>query len=321
LTTGGTGEAERTAVLLMAYGGPGSLEEVEPFLQDVRGGRPTPPSLVEEVRGRYAAIGGRSPLLERSREQARALQERLDADAPDRFRVYLGMRHWYPYIRQAVEEIAAAGHRRVVALVLAPHYSRLSVGAYRNQLEQARVAVGAPFTVHGVESWYHHGAFLDAVAEKLQSALAELTPEERARALVLFTAHSLPARILAEGDPYDAQLQETARRVAERCPGLDWRFCYQSAGAGGGPWLGPDLPELVAELARGGRRIFLVAPIGFVSDHVEILYDIDLEAAAQAAEHGARLVRTESLNASPLLVEALAAAVREALGSNTQQPA
>jgi ferrochelatase len=300
----------------MAYGGPDSLADVEPFLTDIRGGRPTSAELVEEIRGRYAAIGGRSPLLSISRAQAEALQKRLDETAPGDFRVYVGMRHWRPFIREAVAEIAAAGHRRLVALCLAPHYSELSIGAYMAKLDQAveeQEAAGVSFDVHRVESWHDEPLFLEAIAEKVRRALRRWPEDERGHVQVLFTAHSLPELIVERGDPYPEQLLATARGVAERLGGLEgWRFCYQSAGASGIPWLGPAIEEVIPGLAAAGHRDALVVPVGFVADHVEILYDLDIEARGIAAEHGVRLERTESLNTTPDFIQALEEVVCEA---------
>lgn len=318
------------AVLLMAYGGPESLDDVEPFLLDIRGGRPTPPELVEEIRQRYAAIGGRSPLLEISRAQAAGLEELLNegpGDGEPRFRAFVGMRHWAPYIREAVAEIAEAGIREVVALCLAPHYSRMSIGAYLAKLHEAvaeQERQGRPLRVTAVESWGEHPLFLDAVARRVREALQRWPTEERneverREVEILFTAHSLPTRIVEQGDPYADQLLATARGVAARLtqgesgPEPRWSFCYQSAGASSIPWLGPAIEEVIPERAAAGRKHLLVAPIGFVADHVEILFDLDVEAKQIADEHGVRLERTESMNDDPDFLAALAAVVREHL--------
>lgn len=304
-----TSSPSPTAVLLMAYGGPDSLDDVEPFLLDIRGGRATSARLVEEIRGRYAAIGGRSPLLEISRAQAAALQERLEADAPGAFRVFVGMRHWAPRIAEAVADIAAAGLSRVVALCLAPHYSRLSIGAYLEKLEEARrqqAAQGVQLSIAAVESWHDHPLFLQALAEKVRRALDRWPEGERGAVQILFTAHSLPAFVVDEGDPYPRQLLETARGVTQRAGVAGWRFCYQSAGASKLPWLGPAIEEVIPELAAAGCRDVLVVPVGFVADHVEILYDLDIEAKALAGNLGLRLERTESLNTDPTFIAALA---------------
>jgi ferrochelatase len=310
----------------MAYGGPERLEDVEPYLLDVRGGRPTPPELVDEIRGRYAAIGGASPLLRITRAQAAALERRLNGEeeGPRTWRCFVGMRHWHPYVRDAVAEIAAAGLRRAVALCLAPQYSRLSVGAYFRALDEALAAArsehGAEIAVERVASWGDHPLFLDAVAEKVAAGLERFPAAQRGDVKVIFTAHSLPRRIVAAGDPYDEELRATAAAVAARTAArtgepLDWTFCYQSAAAGAADWLGPPIEAVVPELAGAGRRHLLVCPIGFVADHVEVLYDLDVEARALAEAAGARLERTESLNDSPTFIAALADVVRTAAES------
>jgi ferrochelatase len=286
-------------VLLMAYGTPGSLDEVEAFYTDIRGGRPPSPELLNNLRARYAAVGGRTPLLEITQQQAQALQDALG----HRYRVFVGMRHWHPYIRDVVAGMEAAGIREAVALALAPHYSELSAGAYFRAIAET----GTSIAFRKVRSWHLQPAYLDVIAERVRSAGAGFEPE-----LVVFTAHSLPKRILETGDPYFEQLQATSRAVASRLALRSWMFSFQSAGATGDSWLGPDILETVEMQAAKGLRRLLVAPIGFISDHLEILYDLDVQAKRRAEELGVALRRTESLNASPKLVEALKAAVLEA---------
>ncbi len=299
------------AILVLAYGGPNSLDDIEPYLLDIRGGRHTPPELVEEIRERYAQIGGKSPLLEITRAQARALEERLNAGEAGRpYRVYVGMRHWHPYIKEAVAQIAKDGIRRVIALCMAPHYSRMSIGAYIRKVEEAQKELDADLDVTYVESWHDHPLFLQAIAEKVRAGLQKFPPDVRDDVKVVFTAHSLPAAIVEQGDPYDKQLRETAAGVARLLGNIDWQFSYQSAGASNAKWLGPQIEDVVVELAEAGHRNILVAPIGFVADHVEILYDIDIEARGYAERAGARLERTESMNTTPLFIEALADIIR-----------
>jgi protoporphyrin/coproporphyrin ferrochelatase len=297
--------AERVAVLLMAYGGPGSLEEVEPYLQDVRGGRPTPLEFVQEIRQRYARIGGRSPIRELTEAQAAGVRRALGQD--ERFAVYVGMRHWHPYIRDAVEQIVADGHRRVVGIVLAPHYSAMSVGAYEKKLLEASTG---RLDAALVRRWGDHPKFLEAVAGRVAQALQRFPAPGAVH--VLFTAHSLPERILATGDPYPDELRASAAAVAQRAGLAAWSFAYQSAGATPEPWLGPEAGAVMTELAGQGRRAFLIVPIGFVSDHVEVLYDVDVVYRELAARLGVRLERTTSLNDDPLLVGALAEIARAA---------
>lgn len=297
------------AILLLAYGGPLSLDDVEPYLLDVRGGRPTPRELVEEVRHRYALIGGRSPLLDHTRAQARALEtylsERLGLHLP----VFVAMRHWHPYIHEVVSDIVAQGVRRLVAIPMAPHYSRMSVGAYRRALENALARTTSPPEVYFVERWGHHPLFVQAVAERVKAGLARFPQDVRGEVAVIFTAHSLPRRVVEMGDPYPQEFTESARLVAEAAGLSAWRFAYQSAGASNVPWLGPDVGDLVEEMANKGIRHVLVVPIGFVCDHVEILYDIDIELRERAQALGVHLERTESLNDSPGLIATLATLV------------
>jgi len=294
---------DRVAVLLMAYGGPASLDEVEPYLLDVRGGRPVTPEFLAEITSRYARIGGRSPIRELTEAQAAAVGRRLGAGFP----VYVGMRHWHPYIRGAVDRIAADGHRRVVGIVLAPHYSAMSVGVYQKRLLEA--ARGRLETAL-VRSWADHPKFLAAVAERVTQALQRFPAPQAVQ--VLFTAHSLPERILAMADPYPEELKASAAAVAKLAGLSDWRVAYQSAGATPEPWLGPEAGALLTELAARGHRAFLIVPFGFVCDHVEILYDVDVTYRALAARLGVQLERTASLNDDPLLVEALSGLARKA---------
>jgi ferrochelatase len=288
---------DRVALLLMAYGGPAQLADVEPYLLDVRGGRPVSPAFLAEITARYARIGGRSPILELTQAQAAGVQRVL----AERFSVYVGMRHWHPYIHDVVEEIVTAGHERVVGIVLAPHYSPLSVGAYEKRLLEA--AAGR-LELALVPSWGEHPKFLEAVAGRTTQALRAFpTP---AAVQVLFTAHSLPERIVASGDPYPDQLRASAQAVALRVGLRTWHCAYQSAGATAEPWLGPEAGALMTELAGQGHQAFLIVPIGFVSDHVEVLYDVDVMYRALAERLGVRFARTPSLNDDPLLMTALA---------------
>lgn len=295
-------------VLLMAYGSPDSLDELEPYLLDIRGGRPVSPALLAEIKERYALIGGRSPLLELTCAQANALERELNHRFEAQglsFRTYVGMRHWQPRIREAVAQMDADGIKQGVAIVMAPHSSRLSTGAYFTRLQEAAGELGSKFNIARVESWFDHPGLIAALAEKVTPAMGLFKPDEP---YVLFTAHSLPARILEQGDPYDAQLRQTARLLAERL-GLrtgQWGFCYQSAGQSPEPWLGPPIEQQVIELIQSGVKNLLVVPVGFVCDHVEVLYDIDIAARNLAAAYGARLERSESLNASPALIATLA---------------
>ncbi len=298
-------DAQSIAVLLMAYGGPGSLAEVEPYLFDVRGGRATKPQLVEEIRTRYARIGGRSPILEHTRAQAAGVGRALG----EGFRTYVGMRHWHPYISDTVAEIRRQGHNRLVGVVMAPHYSSMSVGAYEKKLIEA-IKGGKPIETALVRSWWDNPRFIDAVAQNVTQALQRFPRPKDVQ--VVFTAHSLPQKILAAGDPYTVELGTSCEAVARRLRLPDWHVAYQSAGATPDPWLGPDAGEVITDLARAGRKGVLLVPIGFVCDHVEILYDIDIEYQALAKRVGVQLERTASLNDGPELIAAVADVVRGA---------
>ena len=282
------------AVVLMAYGSPSTPEDVRPYLEDVRGGRPVSDEAVEELAERYRRIGGRSPLDDVTEAQRAALERELGVP------VFVGMKHWRPRIAEAVESALAGGATRIVGVVLAPHYSRLSVGQYRERLEAA--AAGRA-ELELVESWHDHEPFLDVLADRVRGT----------DAWVVFTAHSLPQRILDDGDPYRDQLLETSRLVAERAGLEEWSFAFQSASPTGEPWLGPDVLDELGRLHDAGVRSVLIAPVGFVSDHLEILWDLDVEARERAAELGLELGRIESLNDDPAFIRGLAALVEERL--------
>jgi ferrochelatase len=312
------------AVLLMAYGGPDSLDDVEPYLLDVRGGRETPPALVEEIRGRYAKIGGRSPLLEITRAQAAALETALNQQSKgmDQYRVFVGMRHWHPYIQETVQEIHAAGIQNLVALCMTPFASRMSTGAYREKLNAALRNVDPQGTIQtrSIDFWYENPAYVQALQALVRDGLSKFPLEARDRVVVVFTAHSLPSAIMELGDPYGDQFNQLAVRIA-RAAGLPedrWKACYQSAGAQNGRWLGPSLEEMLEILASAGEKSVLVAPVGFVSDHVEILYDIDIEAREQAERLGIHLERTEAPNTFSPFIESLANIVFTAVRKEAQ---
>lgn len=295
-------------VLVMAYGGPGSLEEIPGYLADIRGGRTTSREVVEEITGNYRAIGGRSRLLEITRRQVDALSARLG----DEYRCYLGMRHWAPWIEEIVGGMVEDGISRAVSLVLAPHFSALSVARYQQRIADGLELCRARMELEHIASYHDAPGLVEAFAARVAEGLGRWPEEERGRVHVVFSAHSLPERVLSEGDPYDSQCRETARLVADRA-GLgdrDWSWSYQSAGRTPEPWAGPDLGDHLTELARGGVRDVAVVPVGFVSDHVEILFDIDVRAREVAEKLGIRLERPPALNDDPVFIGALAALVR-----------
>lgn len=306
----------KTAVLIMAYGGPDSLDDIEAYLLDIRGGRATSAELIAEITARYARIGGRSPLLEITRAQAAALEACLNARSPSAgagYRVYVGMRHWKPAIRETLSQIAADGFSEGIALCMAPHASRMSSGAYYQKLLEAQTALSAPLALDFIESWYDRPFLIAALAEKVRAAAGQFPGEAARQIHYLFTAHSLPARLIDEGDPYAEQLHTTARLLAAEL-GLaaeQWSFAYQSAGAAPGEWLGPAVEETLPLLAKAGKKDVLVTPVGFMADHVEVLFDLDVEAQEIARPLGMRLVRSGSLNAAPVLIEGLAGMILE----------
>ncbi len=307
-------KTELNGILLMAYGAAGSLDEVEPYLADIRAGRPPNPQLTEEVKDRYRQMGGKSPLLEITRRQASALEEELNRQAAARsqgHKVYIGMRHWHPYIADTVAAMAKDGIRQFTAVCLTPYFSRLSIGAYYEKLDEAVAQAGVPFEITRIESWNDHPLYIAALVEKLQKTLAALDDTARKDLPILFSAHSLPARILKEGDPYPEELQETIRAVMAKVGPYPWHFAYQSQGRTPEPWLGPEAGEVIRELSGKGHRDLVMAPIGFISDHMETLYDVDILYQGMGREAGMRIHRVESLNDSPSLIRALAAVLTD----------
>jgi ferrochelatase len=284
------------AVVLMAYGSPERLDDVPAYYADIRGGRPIAPEHLEDLVARYRRLGIESsnPLNAITEQTRAALQDELGVP------VFTGMKHWTPRIADAADKAVETGADSVLGLVLAPHYSRLSIAGYRDQLERA---LGDRAELAFVDSWYDDPGFVSFLAGRIRGT----------RAHVVFTAHSLPARILEDGDPYRDQLLETSRLVAEEAGVADWTFSFQSASPTGEPWLGPDILDHLTELHERGTDDVLICPVGFVSDHLEIRWDIDTEARELAHELRMRVDRIEMPNADPGFVSALAGIVRRAL--------
>ena len=300
---------DERAVLLMAYGTPERLEDVGAYFTDIRGGRTPSPDAVRHLQERYERVGGGTPLLKITRDVREELERELAAAGLPR-RVYTGMRHWHPYIADTMREMARDGVRRVTAIVLAPHYSRLSIGAYRARVDEALATLGAPFEVDLVERWGMDPAFLEMMAGLVTHGLERFPAAARDEVRVVFTAHSLPIRIREWDDPYERELHESAAAVAERLGLRDWRFAWQSAGGTREPWIGPDILDYLEELRAQGVRQVLQVPIGFVCDHLEVLYDIDIEAKDRARTLGMVLERTELPNARPEFIRVLTGLVR-----------
>jgi ferrochelatase len=293
----------RWGVLLLAHGAPDKLEDIPEFLLNVRGGRKLPDAAVQEIIHRYRLIGGGSPLLKLTSLQAKALARVLSHP------VYFGMRNWKPFIADAVHLIKKDGVERVVALCLAPHNSRTSIGLYRKNLFEAVGRIVPGLQIEFIESWHDHPQLVAAFREKISQAL-ELAEAEAGKPVpVVLTAHSVPVRTIEEGDPYEDQVKETASHVAEALGLKDWQLAFQSQGMTAEPWIGPTVESLIDSLAAAGHRHVLIAPVGFVADHVEILYDIDILFREYGNARGVKIFRPQSLNDSPLFIQALASIV------------
>jgi ferrochelatase len=302
-------------LLCMSYGTARGLDDVERYYTHIRGGRPPSPEQLQELEARYRAVGGRSPLIEITEAQVRGVERELnetESRLPGArvYRAYHGMKHQTPFIEDAVSAMAGDDLREAVGLVLAPHYSRMSVGAYVERAGKA--ASDAGIAIRFIEHWHHDPDFVRFMLFRVSDAIGRLPEEERSVAPIVFSAHSLPARIVDEGDPYPRQLEESALLVGRELglPADRVRIAWQSAGRTEEPWLGPDLTDVLRELAAEGHRAAVSCPIGFVSDHLEILYDVDVEAQDVARRLGMALVRTDSPNDDPDFLRVLAAIVR-----------
>lgn len=306
--------ATRTAVVVMAYGTPRTKEEILPYYTDIRRGRPPTDEALQDLINRYDAIGGLSPLKKLTEDQAAALQRELDVIQPGHFQVFLGLKHATPFVEEAVADVAAQGFKKIVGIVLAPHFSSYSIGQYMGRVREAAAPHGIEVT--GVESWARNNEFIEFLADDMKKKLASM-PE---RTKVLFTAHSLPQRIIDGGDPYPDELRATAELVAERA-GLtrwsQWSIAWQSAGRTPEPWIGPDILEVIDSISTtqdSDEPIdgVLVSACGFVADHLEVLYDLDIEAAHRAQSHGLAFARTACVNDNASVMASLARTVAAA---------
>lgn len=300
-------------VLLLAFGGPDSPEAIEPFMKNLMGGRVPPPPLVEKIKARYKLIGGQSPLPGITRQQADQLAAYLQ-NKGGKFQTAVGMRFWHPFIEEGFRQLLAAGADQIVAVSLAPFYSQVSTGTYYEEFNRVLSASPGPKpeTVLA-DPLYNKPAFLAAVTEKVRAGLAALPEDQARKTMVIFSAHSLPVTYIENGDPYVEQFQFTAAKVAQALQLPNWRLAYQSKGGGQGEWLGPMVEEVMDEAKNEGFSDILVVPAGFVSDHIETLYDIDIAQREHAESLGLGFRRTVSLNTSDLFIQALAEAVLEKL--------
>lgn len=313
---------ETVGVLVMAYGTPDGPDDILPYYTDIRRGRAPSPELLKELQDRYQAIGLYGRLTRITQAQATGIERILNVGeagaAGPRYRAYVGMKHWKPYIADAVADMVGDGVRRAVALVMAPQGGRMSIGSYYEILDKILADMPEPIRFSKVQNWHQEPDFLAALEERVRDAF-KLFPEAAPDTLdVVFTAHSLPERILTWHDPYPTHLREIGEAVAQRAGLRKVHFAYQSAGRTPDPWLGPEIREKLRELQAGGAQSVLVCPVGFVADHLEVLYDLDIELRRLADELGVHLERTQSLNDHPLLLSALASVVRrQAEGGET----
>ncbi len=309
---------KHVGVMLMTYGSPATLDDIPVYLRHVYGGREASPEIIAEFRRRYALIGG-SPLLQITREQAARLEEELMRTSSDdtTYHVYAGMRFAPPFVADVARE-AAAGAEHVVGIIMSPQYSPIIMKGYVETLTQAIQHVGrTDLTLSISRDWHMQPYFLQALAQRVQEALDKFPPTVRARVPVLLTAHSMPKRVIENEPNYINHLKETATAIARmlKLPEDRWMFCYQSAGHTPEEWLKPDFADVMPELKEQGHTHVLIAPVQFLADHLEILYDIEVGAREQAEEHGIQFARIESLNTSPLFIKALAAVVKETMSA------
>jgi ferrochelatase len=297
------------ALLLLAFGGPRSLDEVEPFLTRLFGGRKPSPEQLERIKERYHLIGGSSPLPEITFKQAKALEESL-AERGYPFKSYVGMRYGHPLIEETLKKIIEEGIHEVIALPMAPFRSHASTGAYIEEVNQAIKNMGKKIEISFIEGWHLHPLFIGTIQEKIEEGLMQFGPEERKKVHLIFSAHSLP-KSLVENEPYVKDMEESVQEVLKQTEPFPWHIGFQSRGMGPEEWLGPDVESVLEELSNKKIQEVLIVPIGFVSDHIEILYDIDILYRYKAKLLGIQLKRTPSLNFSKRFIEALAAVVEE----------
>lgn len=300
---------QKVGLLVMAYGTPYKEEDIEPYYTHIRRGRPPAPEQLEDLKNRYEAIGGISPLATITDDQARALGERLNAVQDEKeYVVYVGLKHITPFIEDAIEQMSKDGIEQIESIVLAPHFSTFSVKSYNGRAKEEAEKYG--MTIKSVESWYDEPKFIDFWANELKEVYANLEDEERDATCLIVSAHSLPEKIIAMGDPYPEQLKETAKLIADAAGIKTYEIGWQSEGNTPDPWLGPDVQDLTEALhEKHGYKAFVYAPVGFVSDHLEVLYDNDYECKVVCDQVGANYYRPSMPNTDPLFIDAMADAV------------
>ena len=317
MSNGPAAAPDRVGVVLMAYGTPRHPSEIESYYTDIRRGRPPTPEALADLTARYEAIGGVSPLARLTEGQRDALQRALDDTDPGRFEVAIGLKHADPKVEVTAQALADRGFGSIVGLVLAPHYSAFSIGQYLDRVREGVDPTGRDIDVHGIESWATEPAFVEFLAADLAARLSAMHLRTPGRVRVLFTAHSLPERIVATGDPYPDELRSTAVAVADRLglvEGDDWQLAWQSAGRTPEPWIGPDILTVIDDLGTQDVAGVIVCACGFVADHLEVLYDLDIEAARRASTNGLAFDRTACVNDDSAIMAALADRVRHAAG-------
>jgi protoporphyrin/coproporphyrin ferrochelatase len=305
---------KRMGLLVMAYGTPYKEEDLERYYTHIRHGRKPSPEMLEDLRSRYEAIGGISPLAEITQEQAEKLEQHLNEVQDDiKFKAYLGLKHIEPFVEDAVEQMRKDGIQEAVSIVLAPHFSTFSVKSYNGRAKETAKKLGGPI-IHSVESWYDEPKFVEYWAKRVKDIFASMSEQEHEKAVLIVSAHSLPEKIIAAGDPYPQQLQETADLIAEAAGVKNYVIGWQSAGNTPEPWIGPDVQDLTRELHENhGYQSFVYVPAGFVADHLEVLYDNDYECKVITDEIGAHYYRPEMPNAQPEFIDAMATVVLKTL--------
>lgn len=300
----------KMGLLIMAYGTPYHPEDIEPYYTHIRHGRRPTDEQLEDLKSRYQSIGGVSPLAQITLAQARDLESKLNASQDEiEFKMYLGLKHIHPFLEDAVKQMHDDGIEEAVTLVLAPHYSTFSVKAYNDRAKETAQSLGGPKLIP-IESWYQEPKFIQYWADQIQTTFKEIPEEDHEKAVVVFSAHSLPEKILASGDPYPKQLEETARLIADKAGIKHYAIGWQSAGNTPDPWIGPDVQDLTRELfEKEGYQTFIYCPVGFVSEHLEVLYDNDYECKVVTEELGANYYRPKMPNNQPAFIDCLSTVV------------